>query len=163
MTRLSKLLTAKVIWGSQSSWSAPIIVVPKGDGGKQLVIDYHALNKITWKFIWPMPEGRRHFCPTQWCEILLNPGSMSRISPHPFGWVINTKNSLHLTIWKIWILQGTLQTHSSTCIFPGTHWQVSLKDFPFAIAYLDDIIIFSRMHGGTPRPHQASFQKIMKC
>ena len=39
-----KLLTAKVICSSRSSWSMPIIVVPKGDGGKQLVIDYCALN-----------------------------------------------------------------------------------------------------------------------
>ena len=31
-----------------------IIVVPKGDGGNCLVIDYHALNKVTRKFIWPM-------------------------------------------------------------------------------------------------------------
>ena len=38
--KIEKLLTAKVIHSSRSSWSAPIIVVPKGDGGKQLVIDY---------------------------------------------------------------------------------------------------------------------------
>ena len=31
---IEKLLTAKVIRSSRSSWSAPIIVVPKGDGGK---------------------------------------------------------------------------------------------------------------------------------
>ena len=31
---IEKLLTAKVIHSSKSSWSAPIIVVPKGDGGK---------------------------------------------------------------------------------------------------------------------------------
>ena len=31
---IEKLLTAKVIHGSRSSWSAPIIVVPKGDGEK---------------------------------------------------------------------------------------------------------------------------------
>ena len=37
---IEKLLTAKVISGSQSCWSAPIIVVPKGDGGKHLVINY---------------------------------------------------------------------------------------------------------------------------
>ena len=52
--KIEELLTAKVIQGSQSSWSAPIIVVPKGDGGKHLVIDYPALNNITRKFIWPM-------------------------------------------------------------------------------------------------------------
>ena len=51
-----KLLAAKVIHTSQSSWSAPVIVVPKGDGGKCLVIDYRALNKVTIKFTWPMPK-----------------------------------------------------------------------------------------------------------
>ena len=44
---IETLLTAKVIHNSRSSWLAPIIVVPKGDGGKQLVIR---------KFTWPMPN-----------------------------------------------------------------------------------------------------------
>ena len=37
---MEKLLTAKVIQGSQSSWTAPIIVIPKGDSEKCLVADY---------------------------------------------------------------------------------------------------------------------------
>ena len=53
---IEKLLATKVICTSHSSWSAPIIVVPKGDGGKCLVIDYRALNKVTRKFTWPMPK-----------------------------------------------------------------------------------------------------------
>ena len=53
---IEKLLTAKVIHSSRSSWSAPIIVVQKGDGGKRLVINYRALNKVTRKFTWPMPK-----------------------------------------------------------------------------------------------------------
>ena len=53
---INKILEAGVIRNSHSSWSAPIIVVPKGDGGKHLVIDYRALNKVTRKFVWPMPK-----------------------------------------------------------------------------------------------------------
>ena len=53
---IDKLLEAGVIRNSHSSWSAPIIVVPKGDGGKCLVIDYRALNKVMRKFVWPMPK-----------------------------------------------------------------------------------------------------------
>ena len=53
---IDKLLEAGVIRNSHSSWSAPIIVVPKGDGGKRLVIDYRALNKVTRKFVWLMPK-----------------------------------------------------------------------------------------------------------
>ena len=47
---IEKLLAAKVIHSGRTSWSAPIIVVPKGEGGKCLVIDYRALNKVTRKF-----------------------------------------------------------------------------------------------------------------
>ena len=32
--QIEKLLTAKVIQSSRSSWLAAILVVPKGDGGK---------------------------------------------------------------------------------------------------------------------------------
>ena len=53
---IEKLLAAKVIHTRCSSWSAPIIVVPKGNGGKCLVIDYRALNKVTRKFTWPIPK-----------------------------------------------------------------------------------------------------------
>ena len=58
---IEKLLAAKVICISHFSWSAPIIVVPKGDGGKYLVIDYRALNKVTRKFIWSMPKVKDIF------------------------------------------------------------------------------------------------------
>ena len=37
---ITKLLTAQVIQGSSSSCSAPIIVDPKNDGGKCLIISY---------------------------------------------------------------------------------------------------------------------------
>ena len=53
---IEKLLAAKVICTSHSSWSAPIIVVPKGDEGKCMVIDYRALNKVTRKSTWPTPN-----------------------------------------------------------------------------------------------------------
>ena len=53
---IEKLLAVKVNCTSCSSWSAPFIVVPKGNGGKCLVIDYRALKKVTRKFTWPMPK-----------------------------------------------------------------------------------------------------------
>ena len=44
---IKKLLTAKINHSSRSNWSALIIVVPKGNGGKRSVIDYCTLNKVT--------------------------------------------------------------------------------------------------------------------
>ena len=46
----------QVLCSSHSSWLAPIIRVPKGNGRKCLVIDYGALNKVTKKFVWPVPK-----------------------------------------------------------------------------------------------------------
>ena len=60
---MNKLLMVKVIQGSQSSWSAPIIVIPKGNRGKCPAIDHCALNKHTQKFIWPMPKVEYIFSP----------------------------------------------------------------------------------------------------
>ena len=45
--KINQLLDTKVICSSPFSWSASIIIVPKSDGGKCLVINYTALNKVT--------------------------------------------------------------------------------------------------------------------
>ena len=81
---IEKLLTAKVIHTSCSSWSAPIILVSKGDGGKCLVIGHRALNKVTRKFTWPMPKVR-YFFQTKWSHIFHNLGPSSRIPSHSLG------------------------------------------------------------------------------
>ena len=54
---IDKLLDAGVIRESNSSWSAPIVVVPKGDGGKRLCIDFRALNAITRTFYLANAQG----------------------------------------------------------------------------------------------------------
>ena len=60
-SEINKLLDAWVLCSTHSSWSAPIIVVPKGNGRKCLVIDYRALNKVTGKFVWPLPRVKDIF------------------------------------------------------------------------------------------------------
>ena len=58
---IDKLLEAGVIRESHSSWSAPIVVVPKGDGDKRLCMDFRALNAITRTYMWPMPRVKDIF------------------------------------------------------------------------------------------------------
>ena len=53
---IDKLFEAGVIRETHSSWSAPIVVVPKGDGGKRLSVDFRVLNKITRTYVCPMPR-----------------------------------------------------------------------------------------------------------
>ena len=58
---IDKLLEAGVIRESHCSWSAPIVVVPKGDGGKRLCMDFRSLNAITRTYVWPMPRVKDIF------------------------------------------------------------------------------------------------------
>ena len=135
---IEKLLTAKVIQGSWSSWSAPIIVVPKGDRGKSLVIDYHALNKVTRKFIWPMPKvedifsqlnGAKYFSTLElWAgyhHIPLDEASIPRLpSPHHLGSMNTSKYLLDLhklqhTSRNIW------QEYRRISTFPLLIWMTS--------------------------------------
>ena len=58
---INKLLDTKVICSSHSNWSGPIIIIPKGNKRKCLVIDYRTLNKVTRKFICPMPKVKDIF------------------------------------------------------------------------------------------------------
>ena len=68
--KINKVSDAKVIHSSHSSWSAPIVIIPKADCGKCLVIDYRVpnkvtqnrvLNKVTQKFIWSIPKFKDIF------------------------------------------------------------------------------------------------------
>ena len=58
---IDKLFEADVITESHSSWSAPIMVVPKGDGSKRLCMDFRAPNAITRTYVWPMPRVKDIF------------------------------------------------------------------------------------------------------
>ena len=97
---IEKLLTAKVIHNSRSSCCAPIIVVPKGYGGKQLVIDYHTLNKVTRKFMWPMSKVEDIFFKIKCSKIFFNSGSTSWIPSHTSGKVFNMKMAFNSSFGK---------------------------------------------------------------
>ena len=121
----------------------PIIVVPKDNRCKCLVIDYRALNKVTRKFTWPMPKVEdiffklnraTYFTPLDLCagyhHIPLDNSSIPKTAFNsPFGKYEYVK-----------VLFGLAQ---APAYFQELMTGI-LKDFSFAIAYLDDIIIFSK-------------------
>ena len=155
--KIEKLLAAKVICSSHSSWSAPIIVVPKGDGGKCLVIDYRAPNKVTRKFTWPMPKvedifsklnGATYFTTLDLCagyhHIPLDKSSIPKTAfKSPFG--------------KYEYIKVPFGLAKALAYFQELMTSI-LNDFPFAIAYLDDIIIFSK----TPQEHLSHIRMVFE-
>ncbi|KEP45109.1 putative Transposon Tf2-1 polyprotein [Rhizoctonia solani 123E] len=53
---LDKELAAGKIQPSNSSISSPVMFIPKKDGSRRLVVDYHKLNVNTKKSVYPLPQ-----------------------------------------------------------------------------------------------------------
>ena len=127
-------------------------MVPKGDRGKCLVIDYRALNKVTRKFTWPLPKvedifsklnGATHFTTLDLCtgyhHIPLDKSSIP-------------KTAFNLPFCKYEYVKVPFGLAQAPAYFQEL-MTVILKDFHFAIVYLDDIIIFSKTPQETPFTH----------
>ena len=55
-TQVKDLLAKGYIQPSQSPWGAPVLFVPKHDGGLRMAIDYRKLNSQTIPNRWPLPR-----------------------------------------------------------------------------------------------------------
>ena len=154
-----KLLTVKIICSSRWSWSAPIIVVPQGDGGEQLVIDYHALNKVTRKFTWPMPKVEDIFFKIKWSKVFLNSGFMSWLSSYTSRQIFHTKNCIQFTIWEIWICQSTIWPQSGSNIFSRTD-DLNFEGFGLCNSILGWHNNLQQNSRWTSIPHQTVFEKL---
>ena len=145
---IQKLLAAKVICSSRSSWLAPIIVVPKGDGGKCLVIDYRALNKVTRKFTWPMPKVQNIFSKLNGATYFTTLDLCTGYHHIPLDKSSIPKTAFNSPFGKYEYIKVPFGLAQAPAYFQELMTGI-LKDFPFAIAYLDNIIIFSK----TPQEH----------
>ena len=152
---INKLLEGGVIRNSHSSWSAPIIVVPKGDGGKRLIIDYRALNKVMRKLVWPMPKVEDIFSQLNGAKYFstLDLG----VGYHHIGLTTDSipKTAFTSPFGKYEYVKVPFGLAQAPADFQELITGV-LKDLPFAMAYLDDIIIYS----STPEEHQEHIKTV---
>ena len=118
---IEKLLAAKVICTSCSSWSATIIVVLKGDGGKCLVIDYRALNKVTRKFTWPMPKVEDNFSKLNGATYFTTLDLCTGYHHIPLDKSSIPKTAFNSPFGKFEYVNSPIWTCSSTSILPGTY------------------------------------------
>ena len=156
---INKLLEAGVIRNSHSSWSAPIIVVPKGDGGKCLIIDYRALNKVTRKFVWPMPKVEDIFSQLNGAKYFSTLDL--RAGYHHIGLTTDLipKTAFTSPFGKYEYVKVPFGLAQAPAYFQELMTGV-LKDLPFAMAYLDDIIIYSSTPEGHLEHIKTVFEKL---
>ena len=154
---IDKLLEAGVIRNSHSSWLAPIIVVPKGDGGKHLIIDYRALNKVTRKFVWLMPKVQDIFSQLNGAKYFSTLDL--RAGYHHIGLTMDSIPKMAFTspFGKYEYVKVPFRLAQAPAYFQELMTGV-LKDLPFAMAYLDDIIIYS----STPEEHLEHIRTVFE-
>ena len=156
-SEIEKLLATKVICSSRSSWSAPIIVVPKGDRGKRLVIDYRALNKVTRKFTWPMPKVEDIFSKLNGATYFSTLDRRVGYHHIPLDKPSIPKTAFNSPFGKYEYIKVPFGLAQAPTYFQEIMTGI-LKDFPFTIAYPDDIIIFSK----TPHEHLSHIQMVFE-
>ena len=154
---IEKLFAAKVICTSCSSWSAPIIVVPKGNEGKCLVVDYRVLNKVTRKFTWPMLKVEDIFSKLNGATYFTTLDLQAGYHHIPLDKPSIPKTAFNLPFGKFEYVKVPFGLAQAPAYFQELMTGI-LKYFPFAIAYLDDIIIFSK----TPQEHLSHICMIFK-
>ena len=154
---MEKLLTAKVICSSRSSWSALIIVVPRGDGRKHLAIDYRALNKVTRKFTWPMPKVEDIFSKLNGATYFTMLDLHAGYHHIPLDKPSFPKTAFNSPFRKYEYVKAPFGLAQAPAYFQELMTGI-LKNFSFVIAYLDDIIIFSK----TPKEHLSHIRKVFK-
>lgn len=140
---IDEMMEAGVVERSRSPWGFPIVLVQKKDGSKRFCVDFRALNKITRKNAHPLPVID---------DILASLGSAKYFS----------KLDLKSGYWQVKMHEDDKEKCAFTCHRGLFHFNVmpfGLANAPgvfqelmsivlrgqedFALAYLDDILVFS--------------------
>ncbi|GJP50835.1 hypothetical protein CLOM_g9992 [Closterium sp. NIES-68] len=144
---LDYLLAKGFIRPSTSPFAAPILFMPKKDGGLRMCTDYRALNRETIKSRYPIPRtdelinnlcGARYFSKIDLC------GGYHQIRAYeytvmPFG-LTNAPSTFQLT------MNGVFRDLLDKCV----------------IIYLDDILIYSKTREQHLKDLEAVFQRLQQ-
>ena len=132
-------------------------MVPKGDEGKCLVIDYRALNKVTRKFTWPMPKVEDIFSKLNGATYSTTLDLRAGYHHIPLDKPSIPKRALNSAFDKFEYTKVPFGLDQAPAYFQELMTGI-LKDFNFAIAYLDNIIIFSK----TPQEHLLHIRMVFE-
>ena len=124
-----------------------------------MVIDYRALNKVTRKFTWPMPKVEDIFSKLNRATYFTTLDLRAGYHHIPLDKPSIPKTAFNSPFGKFEYVKVLLDLAQAPAYFQELMNGI-LKDFDFAIVYLEDIIIFSK----TPQEHllhiRMVFQKL---
>jgi len=149
------MLQAGIIKRSKSNWSSPIVVVKKKDGTDRFCTDFRKLNQITKSMSYPLPViddilallGKAKFMTTLdlksgFWHVKVNDNAKEK-----------TTFVCHKGLFEYNVMPFGLQ--NSPAVFSRL-MEIVLDGLPFAISYIDDILIYSP----TLEEHMSHIQEV---
>ena len=152
------MLEAKVIERSQSPWSFPLVVVKKKDGSDRMCVDFRTLNKIVRPVSFPLP---------------LIDDILSLLGDAKYFTALDLKSGY----WQVQLEEDSKEKTAFAChrgLFQFNVMPFGLSNAPavfqelmnivlqgceeFAMAYLDDVLIFSK----NPEEHLRHIETIFE-
>ena len=157
--QLDILLRAGYIRPSKSPWGAPILFVPKKNGGLRMCIDYRVLNKMTVKNKYPIPRADDLLDRLKDAKIfskidLVAGYHQIRISEED---IPKTAFRSRYGLYEFTVL--TFGLTNAPASFQALVNDI-LGDFldKFVLVYLDDILVYSE----TEKEHAEHLQKVFE-
>ena len=141
---VDSLLKAGLIEPSHAAWSFPIVLVPKKTGETRMCVDFRRLNDITKKYVWPLPHIDDIFASlasSKWFTSLDLRSGYHQVALATESDKDKTTFTCHRGLFRYRAMPFGLSNAPSLFQELMSVVLEGLQDF--AIAYLDDIIIFS--------------------
>ena len=156
---IASMIDANVIEPSTSPWASPIVIVPKKDGSKRFCVDYRKLNAITTKNAYPLP------CIDEILGVLNGVKYLSCLDLKSGYWQVamatedkpKTAFITHEGLYQFNVMPFGLTGAPS--VFQNLMNNVLAGANTYAMAYLDDVIIFSR---GSYEDHLEKIEDIFR-
>ena len=156
---LDRMLQANVIRPSTSPWASPIVLVPKKDGSVRFCVDYRKLNLVAKFDAYPMPRME------ELIDTIGPAGVITTLDLAKGYWQIpmdeESKDKTAFTtpsgLYEFEVMPFGL--HSAPATFQRMINHALRNCWPFARAYIDDIVIFSRSW----EEHLVHLREVFTC
>ncbi|CAG5134263.1 unnamed protein product [Candidula unifasciata] len=154
---IHEMLQAGIIERSLSSWSSPIVIVKKKDGTHRFCCDYRALNKITKNISYPMPVVDDILGLLNKSTYFTTLDARSGFWSIPMSEDASDKSTFSTHLGSFRWLRMPFGLRNSPPVYMRLVDQVLNGLQKFALAYVDDILVFS---SGSVEDHLEHVERV---